>query len=171
MAAGYDVKKTDVHGMAQRGGSVVSHMRMGNQIAAPVVAMGAADFLLGFEKLEACRWAGYLKPSGVAVVNDEAIPTLEFGSSGPAIPYPDDADISNILHSHACQVAMVPAGRLASALGNVRVANLVLLGVLSRFMEFPPELWQVAIEERVPPKFRQLNQRAFDVGRAQQVVG
>ena len=170
MAAGYDVKKTDVHGMAQRGGSVVSHMRMAGQVAAPVVPMGAADFLLGFEKLEACRWAGYLKPSGVAVVNDEAIPTLEFGSSGPAIPYPDDAAISTILHGHPCQVAMVPASRLASALGNVRVANLVLLGALSRFVHFPLEAWQAAIEERVPPRFRQLNQQAFDAGRAQEVV-
>jgi indolepyruvate ferredoxin oxidoreductase beta subunit len=167
MAAGYDVKKTDVHGMAQRGGSVISHMRMASQVAAPVVPMGAADFLLGFEKLEACRWAGYLKQSGIAVVNDEAIPTLEFGSSGPAIPYPDDTAISTILHSRARQVVMVPASRLATALGNVRVANLVLLGALSHFMEFSPETWHAAIEERVPPKFRQLNQRAFDVGRAE----
>jgi len=162
MAVGYDVKKTDIHGMAQRGGSVISHVRLADQVFSPVVPHGAADFLLAFEKLEACRWASYLHHDGVAVVNDEAIPTLALGDS---TPYTDDATIVSILHTHAGQVHFVPAGSLAVRLGNPRVANVILLGTLSRFLEIPAETWHRAIEERVPPKFRELNHRAFEAGR------
>ena len=90
MGAGYDVKKTDVHGMAQRGGSVVSHVRLADQVFSPIVPVGSADYLLSFEKLEACRWLHYLKPGGVVVANDEAIPTLALESR---VPYPGDEAI------------------------------------------------------------------------------
>ncbi len=162
MAVGYDVKKTDVHGMAQRGGSVISHVRLAEEVFSPVVPAGSADFLLGFEKLEACRWASYLHRDGIAVVNDEAIPTLALGST---VPYPDDASVAEILRAHAAQVHLVPAGALAAELGNPRVANVILLGALSHFLDIPVEVWRKAIEDRVPPKFRELNRRAFEVGR------
>lgn len=162
MAVGYDVKKTDVHGMAQRGGSVISHVRLADEVFSPVVPLGAADYLLAFEKLEACRWAHYLHREGVAVVNDEAIPTLALAGT---TPYPDDATITEMLRAHAAQVHLVPAGALATELGNVRVANVILLGTLSCFLDIPPDVWRQAIEERVPPKFRELNRRAFEVGR------
>ena len=164
MAVGYDVKKTDVHGMAQRGGSVISHVRLAERVFSPVVPVGAADFLLGFEKLEACRWANFLHRDGIAVVNDEAIPTLALAST---TPYPDDHVVLELLHARAAQVHLVAAGTLAAELGNPRVANVILLGALSRFLsEIPVEIWHQAIETRVPPKFRALNHRAFEVGRA-----
>ncbi len=166
VAIGYDVKKTDVHGMAQRGGSVISHVRMADRVAAPVVPMGAADFLLAFEKLEACRWVSYLGGAGIAVVNDEMIPTLALAAPRRGIPYPDDSSLVKILRSQARQLTMMPAGRLALELGNARVTNLVLLGALSHFLDIPMPVWHTVIGERVPPKFRELNQRAFEVGRS-----
>jgi indolepyruvate ferredoxin oxidoreductase beta subunit len=162
MAAGYDVKKTDVHGMAQRGGSVISHVRLADQVFSPMVPVGAAHYLLSFEKLEACRWAHYLRRDGVAVVSDEAIPTLAMETRAP---YPTDDEIAAALAAHAAHVRIMPAGSLATDLGNPRVANVILLGGLSRFVDIAPEIWVRAIEERVPPKFRELNRRAFDMGR------
>ncbi|MBM4458091.1 MAG: hypothetical protein FJ011_10060 [Chloroflexi bacterium] len=162
MAAGYDVKKTDVHGMAQRGGSVISHVRLAEQVFSPMVPVGAADYLLSFEKLEACRWAHYLHRDGVAVVSDEAIPTLAMEAKRP---YPDDDEIAATLAARAAHVRILPAGTLATELGNPRVANVILLGALSRFVEIPSEVWLNAIAERVPSKFRELNRRAFEVGR------
>ncbi len=171
LAAGYDVKKTDVHGMAQRGGSVVSHVRMADQVFSPMVALGEADYLLAFEKLEACRWAQFLRPDGCAVVNDEVIPTLAAltaspkrrKAGGPA--YPDDDTIVADLEAHTGCLLMVPAGRMAVELGNPRVANVVLLGALSTFLDIPVESWRKALEERVPARFRDVNLRAFEAGR------
>lgn len=163
MAAGYDVKKTDVHGMAQRGGSVISHVRLAEQVFSPVVPLGGADFLLAFEKLEAGRWAHYLRRDSVAVVSDEAIPTLAMEST---TPYPDDGTIADTLRAYARHVHIIAAGSLAAEMGNPRVANVILLGTLARFLDdIPAEVWLGAIEERVPPKFRELNCRAFEMGR------
>ena len=163
MAVGYDVKKTDVHGMAQRGGSVVSHVRLADEVFSPVVPVGAAHFLLAFEKLEASRWVHFLRRDGVAVVNDEAIPTLALALS--PVPYPQDGSIAELLRAHARVVSMVPASSLAVELGNPRVANVLLLGTLSRYLDIPAEAWDGAISERVPAKYRELNRRAFQVGR------
>jgi indolepyruvate ferredoxin oxidoreductase beta subunit len=161
MAVGYDVKKTDVHGMSQRGGSVISHVRLAEQVFSPIVPVGSADYLLAFEKLEACRWAHYLRPGGVVVANDEAIPTLALESR---IPYPDDDAIQTMLSAHADRVQIVPAGALAAQLGNSRVTNVILLGTLSCSLDIPAEVWLRAIEDRVPPKARDLNRRAFLAG-------
>ncbi len=166
MAVGYDVKKTDVHGMAQRGGSVISHVRLADQVFSPMVPLGGADYLLAFEKLEACRWAHYLHRDGVAVVSDEAIPTLAMESR---TPYPADDEIMSQLQQRAGQVQIVSAGSLAAGLGNPRVANVILLGALSRFVAIPAEIWLRAIAERVPPKVRELNRRAFELGRSLEV--
>ena len=163
LSVGYDVKKTDVHGMAQRGGSVISHVRLADRVASPVVPVGAADYLLSFEKLEACRWAHYLHAGGVAVVNDEAIPTLALASR---TPYPDDVTLRRLLLHHAATLFTMPASQVASSLGNVRAANVVLLGALSHYLDLSVEAWQYAIDERVPPKFREVNRRAFEAGRA-----
>ena len=163
MAVGYDVKKTDVHGMAQRGGSVVSHVRLADRVYSPMVPTGAADFLLGFEKLEACRSAGQLRCGGVAVVSDEAIPTLPLAA--PSMRYPDDAALYGVLRARAAELTVVPAALFAARLGNPRVANLVLLGGLSRHLDIPPSAWERAIAERVPARFRDINLRAFALGR------
>jgi indolepyruvate ferredoxin oxidoreductase beta subunit len=162
MAAGYDVKKTDVHGMAQRGGSVISHVRLADEVFSPMVPVGAADYLLSFEKLEACRWLHFLRRDGVVVTSDEAIPTLALAGK---TPYPADDAIAGLLAARAAHVRILPAGALAAELGNPRVANVILLGALSRFVEIPAEAWLNAIAERVPPKFRELNRRAFEMGR------
>lgn len=163
MAQGYDVKKTDVHGMAQRGGSVISHVRLADEVFSPVVPDGAADFLLSFEKLEACRWVHLLHKQGVVVVNEQAIPTLALAAK--PTPYPSDAEVAAQLQAHAAHVSMVPSGELATALGNVRVANVILLGSLSYYLDIPLQIWLDAVAERVPPKVRALNLRAFEVGR------
>lgn len=163
LAQGYDVKKTDVHGMAQRGGSVISHVRMAEEVFSPVVPDGAADYLLAFEKLEACRWAHYLHKDGVAVVNQQAIPTLALAAT--PTPYPNDEQIAALLHARAAQVSMISSGEIAAELGNPRVANVILLGALSHYLEIPAQIWRDAVAERVPPKVRELNLRAFEVGR------
>jgi len=168
LAQGYDVKKTDVHGMAQRGGSVISHVRMAAEVFSPVVPNGAADFLLAFEKLEAVRWAHYLHKDGVAVVNQQAIPTLALAAT--PTPYPNDDQVTALLNARAGQVSMISSGEMAAKLGNPRVANVILLGALSRYMEIPAQIWRDAIAERVPPKVRELNLRAYEVGR-EAVVG
>lgn len=164
MLVGYDVKKTDVHGMAQRGGSVISHVRLADHVYSPMVPVGGADVLLGFEKLEACRWLRYLRSDGVAVVNDEAIPTLALESR---VPYPDDATIRSLLQTRARRVDLLPAGALATQLGNARVANVILLGALSCSLDIPIAIWQRAVAERVPAKARELNLRAFELGRTE----
>ena len=171
LAAGYDVKKTDAHGMSQRGGSVVSHVRFGERVLSPVIPTGSADFLLALERLEAARWVGHLAPAGTAVVSDEAIPTLAALSASPRRPdrggpaYPSLDAITGLLAERAGRLLLVPAGRLATELGNHRVANAVLLGALSTVLDIPVEAWQTALEARVPPRFLDLNQRAFAVGR------
>jgi indolepyruvate ferredoxin oxidoreductase, beta subunit len=164
LAAGYDVKKTDVHGMAQRGGSVVSHVRLAEKVFSPVVATGAAHYLLAFEKLEACRWLGFLRCDGVAIVNDEKIPTLALNSF--LTKYPSDETMGHLLATHAAEVSLVPAAALARQIGNPRVANVILLGRLSRYLELPKPAWHEAIRERVPARFLVPNLSAFALGRS-----
>ena len=164
MATGYDVKKTDVHGMAQRGGSVISHVRRAETVYSPVVPNGAADYLLAFEKLEACRSAHLLHQDGVAVVNDQAIPTLALAATTAV--YPDDDEVAAILAERSKTYRLLPAGDLAVELGNQRVANVILLGALSSFLEFSADVWLEAIGSRVPPKARALNEEAFELGRS-----
>jgi indolepyruvate ferredoxin oxidoreductase beta subunit len=166
MYVGYDVKKTDVHGMAQRGGSVISHVRLADRVFSPVVPRGSADFLLSFEKLEACRWSDYLNKDSVVVINDEQVTPLALAST---IPYPDDDSIVAVLRTRAREVHLLSAGSLADELGNRRAANVILLGTLSHFMDIPADVWQQAIDERVPPQHRELNRLAFETGRAQVV--
>ena len=171
LAAGYDVKKTDAHGMSQRGGSVVSHVRFGERVLSPVISPGSADFLLAMERLEAARWVGHLAPQGTAVVSDEAIPTLAALSASPrrpdrgGPPYPELDAIIGLLSERAGRLLLVPAGELAAELGNQRVANVVLLGALSTVLDLPIAAWEAALHERVPSRFLELNRRAFSAGR------
>lgn len=172
LSAGYDVKKTDSHGMSQRGGSVSSHVRFAAEVLSPLVAPGSAHYLLALERLEAVRWLPYLRPDGVVVVNEEAIPTLAALSASPrrpgrgGPPYPGAGRIAEALEARAARVVNLDAGRIALELGNARVANVVLLGRLSTLLPFPLEIWHQALEERVPPRHRDLNLRAFAAGRA-----
>jgi len=163
LLAGYDVKKAEVHGMAQRGGSVVSHVRWGEKVHSPLIGKGEADYLLAFEKLEALRYVEFLRPGGRAFVNDQAIPPVSV-TLGEAT-YPADDQIRKTLEQVTPHLYLVPALRLAEEAGSGRVLNIVLLGVLSCFLEPPPQLWWQAIKSRVPSKYLELNRQAFGKGR------
>jgi len=163
IAAGYDVKKTDTIGMAQRGGSVLNHMRIARQVWSPLIRQGEADLLLALEKLEAARWASYLKPGGIAIVNNFALPPLSV-SLGNA-RYPGDDEIKDILKQTTDQIFFIDGTERAKELGNIRTLNIFMLGSASRFMPFPVGIWKKSIASRLPEKVRQINLTAFDRGR------
>ena len=158
--SGYDVKMSEVHGMAQRGGSVVTHVRFGDRILSPLVEPGKADIILAFEKLEAYRWLPYLKKDGIMVVNDQEIDPMPVivGASR----YPDG--LPEKISCRCGQFALIRALDIAERIGNAKVVNTVLLGVLAKYLEASPEAWQKAIEETVPPKTIEINKSAFSKG-------
>jgi indolepyruvate ferredoxin oxidoreductase, beta subunit len=165
LAAGLDVKKSEVHGMSQRGGSVVSHVRWHpERVSSPLVGLGEADILLAFEKLEALRFAEFLKPGGTAVVNEMQIVPITV-SAGTGV-YPEDADLDRALAALGAREIRVQGERLAQEAGNVKAANVVLLGAVSRLLTLPEEVWWTCLEQRVPKKFLELNRVAFASGRA-----
>ena len=162
--AGFDVKKAEVHGMAQRGGSVSSQLRWGEKIYSPLIGRGEVDYLVAFEKLEALRYAGLLRPGGMAIVGEMRIPPLSV-SSGDDV-YPDDEEVRRILSEVTDDLHFIPSIRLAEEVGNVRAHNVVVLGALSYFIDqVPPEIWLEVIAEWVPKKFVEVNRRAFQLGR------
>ncbi len=164
MAAGYVVKKSDVHGMAQRGGSVVSYVRLGDQVLSPLPRAGDVDFLVGLEKLEAARWASQLRRDGVAVVNDHSI--LPLSVSAGADPYPTDAQVLGTLHSKTDRVYWLDGVGVSASLGNPKVLNVVVLGFLASLLPLPWDAWLETLVRRVPAKYRELNVRALEAGRA-----
>ena len=159
VSAGYDVKLSEVHGMAQRGGSVVTFVRYGEQVAEPIVEEGQADVLIAFEKLEALRYAHFLKKDGVIVVNDQRIDPITV-VTGMA-QYPDNI-IENLEKEHT--VLKVKAMEEAIKLGNSKVFNIIVLGVAAKHMDFSKEAWLEVIEKTVPPKTVELNKKAFLLG-------
>jgi indolepyruvate ferredoxin oxidoreductase beta subunit len=161
--AGYDAKKAEVHGMAQRGGSVITHIRWAEKVYSPLIGKGEAHFLLALEKLEALRYIDYLRPGGIAIVNDQAIPPVAVNIG--AASYPDDDRIKGALGKVAEKVLFIPALRKAEEIGDPRVVNIVLLGALSSLLDVPDETWQRVIERRVPQKYLELNLRAFREGK------
>ncbi len=161
---GYDVKKAEVHGMSQRGGSVVSHVRWGEQVFAPVIGRGEADFLIAFEKLEAARFIGMLHPGGAVLVNDYCIEPVTVSAGGS--PYPGDESIRAALAQATPRIIWIRGFELAKRLGNERAANAVMLGALSAQLDFDESTWIEALEGRVPARYRQLNREAFIAGRA-----
>ncbi|MFI5166369.1 MAG: indolepyruvate oxidoreductase subunit beta [Thermoanaerobaculales bacterium] len=165
LAAGYDVKKSEVHGMAQRGGSVLSHVRWNTaQVHSPLVGLGEADILLSFEKMEAMRFAEFLKGGGTAVVNETAVVPITV-SSGPSV-YPDDTHLTRVFAALDAELVMVPGERLAQEAGNVKAANVVLLGAVSRLLPLAEDMWWDCIAQRVPAKHLAINHAAFAAGRA-----
>ncbi len=157
---GFDVKKSEVHGMAQRGGTVITHVKYGSKVYSPLIAEGTADFLLAFEKLEALRYSHYLKDKGVAMVNDREIPPMSVLIGAAAYP----ADIPKQL-SKQYRVHLVAAEKIAHDMGNVRVVNIVLLGVLARALQFTTGSWERAIRSNVKERYVDLNISAFHKGR------
>ncbi|MGQ9464927.1 MAG: indolepyruvate oxidoreductase subunit beta [bacterium] len=156
---GFDVKKSEIHGMAQRGGSVVTHVRFGPKVYSPLVEEGRADFILAFEKLEALRYSYFLKKRGVVLVNDFELPPMSVLTGEKKYP----ENVIDVLKQNS-DVFLLPAQKIALTLGNVRAVNVVLLGSLARFLSFPKEIWFNAIKENVRPQYVDLNIRAFEAG-------
>lgn len=161
LAAGYDVKLSEVHGMAQRGGSVVTFVRYGDQVHEPIVEEGQADVIIAFERLEALRYAHFLKKDGALIVNDWRIDPMPVVIG--AAEYPDG--IMEKLESEY-KVYKVNATEESRKLGNSRVFNLIVLGIAAQHMDFTKEQWYDVIEKTVPPKTIEINKKAFDVGYA-----
>lgn len=161
MLAGYEVKKSEVHGMSQRGGSVVTHIRFGDSVSSPLISKGRADVMMAFEKLEALRYIDYMGEHGIAIVNmREMVPTTV--SSGP-FDYPDG--ITEALKRHMPVIRVDGPGIARTEVGNVRTANTVLLGALATKLDIPGDIWRAAIYRSVPPGTEKLNMMAFEAGR------
>lgn len=159
VAAGYDVKLSEVHGMAQRGGSVVTYVRYGTKVAEPIVEQGQADVLIAFERLEALRYAHFLKKDGVIIVNDQRIDPMPVVTG--VAEYPQGI-IENL--SKEYRVISVDAQAEALAMGNSKVFNVIILGVAAQHMDFPKEQWIEVIKNTVPPKTIDINVKAFERG-------
>jgi len=160
---GQDVKKSEVHGMAQRGGAVVSHVRWAEKVASPLVEKGKVDFLIVLEELETLRWLEYLKPGGVVIYNHQQIPPTATVFGG--MTYPDPETVFKRVAAAAGQVYAVEGTRIATDLGHVRMTNIVLLGTLSSLLEEVAEsVWFDVMKERLPRKSIDLNLKAFKIG-------
>ena len=156
---GYDVKLSEVHGMAQRGGSVVTYVRYGEKVTEPIVEEGQADVLIAFEKLEALRYAHFLKKDGVIIVNDQKIDPMPVVTG--VAKYPEGI-IEHL--SEKYKVISVDAQKEALELGNSRVFNVIILGVAASKMDFEKEQWIEVIKKKVPPKTIDINVKAFERG-------
>jgi len=163
ISADYDVKKTDTIGMAQRGGSVLSHMRIAEKVWSPLIREGDVDLLIALEKLEAARWASYLRPGGIAVVNNHALPPLSVSLGNTR--YPTDEEIQGVLEQITDRVYFINGTDRAKELGNIRALNIFMLGCASHFMPFRVSTWKESIANRLPEKVRKINLTAFDRGR------
>jgi len=161
MLAGFDVKKSEIHGMSQRGGSVVSHVRYGTEVFSPIVPEGEGDILFGFELMETARSLPLLKPGGTVVANDLQIspPSVLMGQES----YP--AGLAERIKSQFADFLLVDGQYLATEAGNVKAANTVLLGAVSRRLSIPEEQWLQALEKMVPRKAVDVNKKAFLMGR------
>ncbi|MDK2882937.1 MAG: indolepyruvate ferredoxin oxidoreductase, beta subunit [Bacillota bacterium] len=158
---GFDVKMSEVHGMSQRGGSVVTFVRYGDKVYSPLVERGTADLILAFEKLEALRYLPYLKPEGTLVVNDLALLPAPVLLGKAEYPY----NALDILKQKVKDLVVVDAAKLAEEkAGNVRTQNIVLLGALAKRMDIPPGTWEKVVSENVPPKTVEANLKAFWAG-------
>jgi indolepyruvate ferredoxin oxidoreductase beta subunit len=161
MASGLDVKKSEVHGMAQRGGCVTSHVRYGQKVYSPIAKKGDVDILVSFEKLEALRYLDYLKPQATIIINEEEIypPSVNFGDA----KYPEN--IYDRVSLHFKTVKMINALDLARKAGNSRAVNTVLLGVLSTFLDLKSDLWEEVLQKAFPSKSLEANLKAFNLGK------
>ena len=167
ITGGYDVKLSEVHGMAQRGGSVVTFVRYGEQVAEPIVEEGQADVIIAFERLEALRYAHFLKKDGALIINDWRIDPMPVVTGATVYPQ----DLIEKMKAAGANVDAMDCLTLAREAGSEKAVNLVLLGRLSRHYDIPLEHWQAAIEVCVPKKFLEINQKAFLLGRNTKLDG
>ena len=160
---GYDVKVSEVHGMSQRGGSVVTYVRYGEKVYSPVVDKGEADFIISFEMLEAARWVEYLKKGGTIVTNTQEINPMPVIIG--AAEYPQN--LAEKIAEKGINIEAFDALSLAEEAGTSKAVNLVLLGRISKYFDFTDEEWMDAIEKSVPAKFLELNKKAFSLGKGE----
>jgi indolepyruvate ferredoxin oxidoreductase beta subunit len=159
--AGMDVKKSEIHGMAQRGGSVISQVRFGEKVFSPIIADGTSDLLVSFERLEALRWRHLLAPDGKVLINDMNMTPITVSSGQqPAV-----TDLDARLKAEYPGALFIDAMALAQALGNTRAMNMVIAGALSTLTPFGADVWEQAMRERIPGKLLELNIKAFETGR------
>jgi len=163
LAAGYDVKKADTLGMAQRGGSVVSHVRLGHQVCSPLIKAGEVDIMIAFEKLEAARWSRYLHSGAAAIVNNHALHPLSVNLGDES--YPSDEAVINILRRRTERIYFINGTEQVKELGNVRALNVFLLGCASLFLPLKIRVWQDIVSQHVPAGVQKLNITAFSQGR------
>lgn len=161
LAQGFDVKVSEVHGMSQRGGSVVTYVKYGAKVYSPVIEQGEADAVISFEQLEAARWLPYLKKGGHLITSTQKIDPMPVITG--AMEYPED--IIKKISDLGVDITAVDALKLAEEAGNSKASNVVLMGVVSTKMDFDDKLWQDAIEQCVPEKFLELNKKAFELGK------
>ena len=158
--AGFDVKKSEIHGMAQRGGSVISQVRFGASVASPIIPEGGSDVLVAFDKLEALRWAHLLAPGGQVLLNDIYLTPVTVTSG----QQPDVAGLEERIAAAFPGAMKIDAPALAAKAGNPRTMNRVLAGALASPAAFPVKAWKKAMEERLPPKLLEVNEKAFALG-------
>jgi len=159
--AGFDVKVSEVHGMSQRGGSVVTYVRYGDKVYSPIVDKGEADYIVSFEMLEAARYTDYLKKDGQIVVNTQQIDPMPVITG--AAEYPKD--LEKEMQAKGIKVDALDCLSLAQQAGTAKSVNIVLMGRLSKYMDFPEDAWMAAIEKLVKPQFLEMNKKAFSLGR------
>lgn len=160
MADGRDVKQGEFHGVAQRGGAVFSHIRFGDRVHSPLAPRGQVDYLLALERLEALRYAHFVRAGGTVIVNDHKVEPARMGDQRP---YPEEAEA--FLRGKGFHVIEVKATEKAIELGNYRAANVILLGTLAAMLDIPDAVWKQTLEERIPARLLELNLRAFTAGR------
>ena len=160
LTRGYDIKVSEVHGMSQRGGSVVTYVRFGDKVYSPVIDKGQADYIVSFELLEAARWTEYLKPNGKIIVNTQQINPMPVIIG--AASYPEN--LVEKMKAAGIDVDAFDALSLAEEAGSSKAVNIVLMGRFAKYVDIPYERWIAAIEKAVKPKFVEMNKRAFELG-------
>ena len=161
LSAGYDVKVSEVHGMSQRGGSVVTYVRFGDKVYSPVIDKGEADYIISFELLEAARYVEFLKPGGHIVVNTQQIDPMPVITGNAEYP----EKLLEKMRASGAEVEAFDALAAANEAGSPKAVNIALLGKLSKKFDFTEEQWLDALKKCVPPKFLELNEKAFNIGR------
>ena len=159
-AEGFDVKVSEVHGMSQRGGSVVTYVKFGDKVYSPIIEEGEADFIVSFEKIEAARYIRDLKKGGTVIVNTQQIDPMPVIIGNTEYP----ANILDEMKEKGVHVDDIDALSLASQAGSAKACNIVLMGRLAKYFDIPREKWEAAIEKCVKPAFIEINKRAFELG-------
>ena len=157
---GFDVKVSEVHGMSQRGGSVVTYVRYGDEVWSPVICRGEADIILSFELLEAARWLPYLKKDGMIVVNTQEINPMPVITG--AMTYPDN--IVEKIRAKGVKVVAADTLKLAREAGNEKSSNVALIGLMGKYLSFDTDTLRESVKMSVPPKFLDVNLKAFELG-------